>query len=71
MWKSMAQLPVVIIRVGKSGQVGRQVAYSSDLGHLLGLGREWAEEAAEEQDDGEGRCERSADDHHAAPPCAG
>ena len=29
-----------LLQVGTSGQVGRQVAYSSDLGRLLGLGGE-------------------------------
>ena len=30
-----------VAQVGARGQVGRQVAYSSDLGRLLGLGGEW------------------------------
>ena len=41
--------------VGVSGQGGAQVAYSSDLGRLLGLGRNRAEEptAGEGKGDGE------------------
>ena len=43
-----------LLQVGISGQVGRQVAYSSDLGRLLGLGRNRAEEPTEEKGDAEG-----------------
>jgi hypothetical protein len=41
-------------QVGVSGQVGRQEAYSSDLGRLLGVGRNRAEEPTEEKGDAEG-----------------
>src|SRR5262249_61955483 len=48
------------------GRVGRQVAYSKDLGRLLGLGGERRGEKGEGQDS----CERGAYDHHAATaPC--
>ena len=40
-------------QVGVSGQVALQVAYSSDLGRLLGLGRNRAEEPTEGEDDTE------------------
>lgn len=39
---------------GGSGQIDRQVAYSSDLGRLLRPGGTRAEELAEEKGDGEG-----------------
>ena len=48
--------------VGRTGQAVRQVAYSSDLGRLLGPGGERRGEEAEGEDNGE----RSAYDHHAA-----
>jgi hypothetical protein len=51
-----------LLHDGISGQVGRQVAYSSDLGRLLGLGCPRRGEEAEDEDDRE----RSAWDHHAA-----
>jgi hypothetical protein len=47
-----------------SGRVP-EVTYSEDLPRLLGLGVERRGEEAE----GEGGCERSTYDHHAAPVC--
>jgi hypothetical protein len=49
-----------LARVGSSGQVERQVAYSRDLGRLL------RRERRGEEAEGEGDGERSAYDHHAA-----
>jgi hypothetical protein len=43
-----------LAQVGGSGPVEPQVAYSSDLGRLLGLGRNRAEEPTEEKGDAEG-----------------
>ncbi len=40
-------------QVGASGQVARQVAYSSDLGRLLGLGGDRRGEEADSQGDHE------------------
>ena len=51
-----------LLHVETSRQVGSQVAYSSDLGRLLGLGSERRRHEADEESDGECR----ANDHHAA-----
>ena len=51
-----------LAQVGGSGQVGRQVAYASDLGRLLGLGSERRGEEAQSEDSDD--CDTS--DHHAA-----
>jgi hypothetical protein len=48
-----------LVHKGVSGQVGRQVTYSSDLGRLLGLSRKRAEEPTEEKGDAEGEPRRS------------
>jgi hypothetical protein len=53
-----------LVQVGVSGQVGRQDAYSSDLGRLLGLGDEWRA-----QSENSGEC--NYPDHHAATAVCG
>src|SRR6185295_14449951 len=51
-----------LAQVGASGQVGRQVAYASHLGRLLGLGSERRGEEAQSEDSDDG----NPSDHHAA-----
>jgi hypothetical protein len=51
-----------LAQVGARGQVGRQVAYASDLGRLLGLGSERRGEEAQSEDSDD--CDTS--DQHAA-----